>query len=254
MAAFRCGAVSDKGDIRTENQDSVLWTTGILEGDEAALCLVADGMGGLSYGAQVSGYIAERFEGFWREDLPEMVRAGRGAQSDLRELLEQEIWDINQEILRFRRQAQCRCGSTLSLLLLYRGDYYIENMGDSRVYLFRQGRLLKLTQDQSLAAQMEREGRLSRKEEAGLEHILTMCLGMFEAPKSYFAGGRLKKGDLFLLCSDGLYRCLAQSQMEQVLRQKGLTAGERAEELRRLVEPGRGQDNISAVVAEVLRA
>lgn len=252
MAAFACGAVSDRGDVRAENQDSVLWLTGTLEGEEAALCLVADGMGGLSYGAQVSGYIAKRFDRFWREDLPEMIRAGRGDEADLRELLEQEIWDINQEILRFRSQARCRCGSTLSLLLLYRGSYYIENMGDSRIYLFRRGRLLKLTQDQSLAAQMEREGKGAYRE-AGAGNVLTMCLGMFEEPKSYFAGGRLRKGDIFLLCSDGLYRPLSERQMERVLRQRGLTAVERAVGLRSLVGPGKGRDNISALVAQVLR-
>lgn len=253
MAAFSCGAVSDRGDVRAENQDSVLWLTGTLEGEEAALCLVADGMGGLSYGAQVSGYIAGRFNRFWREDLPQMVRAGRGEEADLRELLEQEIWDINQEILRFRGQARCRCGSTLSLLLLYRGSYYIENLGDSRIYLFRRGRLLRLTQDQSLAAQMEREGR-GKGAEAGRRNVLTMCLGMFEEPKSYFAGGRIKKGDIFLLCSDGLYQPLSEGQIEQALRQRGLTAQEQAVELRGLVEPGKGQDNISALVVQVLRA
>ena len=136
MAVYTYGVRTDRGDRKQENQDSILCVTGniALDETEAALFLVADGMGGLSWGRQVSSYITSRFEAWWKEDFPAMMKAERSSDGDIQELLEQEIWDINQEILRFRSQTQCRCGSTLSLLLLYKGKYYIENMGDSRVY------------------------------------------------------------------------------------------------------------------------
>lgn len=254
MAVYTYGAVTDRGDFREENQDSILCVDGDVEGKETALFAVADGMGGLSWGGQVSRYIAERFACWWNEDFPDMVRAGRDSSADIRELLEQEIWDINQAVLQFRKKEHCSCGSTLSLLLLYGNRYFIENIGDSRVYLYRRGSLKRLTEDQSLVAQLVREGKMTEEEarRSSKKNKLTMCIGMFEIPQSYFVTGEWKPGDVFLLCSDGLYNPLLEEQLEQVLARGELSAGERAQLLRNSVLPGDGRDNISAIVAEVL--
>lgn len=253
MARYNYGAITGRGDWRAENQDSILCRTGKIGKTETGLFLVADGMGGLSWGAQVSSYITERFLSWWQEDFPEMVHAGRISREDIRELLEQEIWDINQEMLRFREKARCRCGSTLSLLLLFNGDYYIENMGDSRVYLLRHGKMKKLTEDQSLAAQMVREGRLTEEQAENYErkNVLTMCIGMFHSPQSYFTTGKLKAGDIFLLCSDGLYNPLKNEQMESILLRREIALSQRAEMLRDAILPGDALDNVSAVLAEI---
>ena len=93
-----------------------------------------------------------------------MIQAGRDSDTDIKELLEQEIWDINTQIYQFKEREGCRCGSTFSALLLYNGKYYIENLGDSRIYRFRKNNLEQLTKDQSLAAQLVREKRLTPEE------------------------------------------------------------------------------------------
>ena len=106
MFTYAYGAVSDKGDIRTDNQDSILYLTGSIQGSEAALSVIADGMGGLSFGAQTSQYITEQFKRWWYEEFPDIVRENMDHKEDIRELLEQEIWDINQAILAFNHQMQ----------------------------------------------------------------------------------------------------------------------------------------------------
>lgn len=250
MAVCTYGAVTDKGDRRPENQDSILCMTDREKG--SGLFLVADGMGGLSHGGQVSRYIAERFAGWWNKDFPEIIRSGQIRCEDIREFLEQEIWDINQELLCFRRKDGCRCGSTLSLLLIYGERYYIENMGDSRVYLFCHGKIRQLTEDQSLAAQRRREGRSAGgEEEMTGKNVLTMCLGMFDVPQSYFVQGVLEGEERFLLCSDGLYNQISTEQMEQILKQRGLQPQEQAGMLRSLVPPGMAGDNVSVIVTEI---
>lgn len=255
MAAYTYGARTDRGDRKQENQDSILCMMGnaLLNDADAALFLVADGMGGLAWGGQVSRFIAGRFEKWWQEDFPAMMKAGRNSDGDIRELLEQEIWDINQEILQFRSRMQCRCGSTLSLLLLYQGRYYIENMGDSRVYRCRQGSLRRLTEDQSLVAQLVREGKMTQAEAAqsGQKNILTMCLGMFDVPQSFFAAGEVCGNDLFLLCSDGLYNPASAEEMERIMMAAGDPAQKKADLLRAAVRPGEGRDNISVIVVQV---
>lgn len=249
MGKYVYGALSDVGDVRLENQDSILCLSENVADQQAALFLIADGMGGLSYGAYASQLIAARFRCWWQEDFSAMLMAGRDSEEDIKELMEQELWDINQEILHFRHNKQCRCGSTISLLLLYKGKYYIENMGDSRIYLLRKGRLTQLTKDQSLAAQMVREGRLTEEEARSSEHknVLTMCLGMFDIPYSFFLSGALKRTDLFLLCSDGLYNALTAEKMEFILNQKRVPLEMRVRELRNAIPYGNGKDNISVI-------
>lgn len=252
---YTSGATTDRGDVRAENQDSILLMNGTVCGRAAALYLVADGMGGLSYGAQVSRFIADQFERWWREDFPQMIREGINREEDIRELLEQEIWDINQAVLDFKNRLQCRSGSTLSLLLCYENRYFIENLGDSRVYLMRGGKLRQLTSDQSLAARMIQDHRMTEEEAErfGAKNKLTMCIGMFPVPQSGYSSGKLSSGDCFLLCSDGLHQSLGEDQIEGVLSARSMASQEKAEHLRRLIRPGNATDNVSIIVVQVER-
>ena len=248
------GASTDRGDVRTENQDSYLCAAGEVYGTSAALFVVADGMGGLSFGAWISQFIASRFAAWWQEDFPQMVAAGRDSSEDLEELLDQEIWDINQKLLRFNEENQCRAGSTLTLLLLYGSEFYVKNLGDSRVYRScGDGQLLQLTQDQSLIAQMVRENRMTEEEAAHSKkrNLLTMCMGMFEVPKSFSAKGFLRPGDRFLLCSDGFYNCMDTGRIERTLEERMLSPQEKADYLRRMIAPGSASDNVTVLVVEV---
>lgn len=247
------GAITDRGDVRDENQDSMLQLTGEVGGVPAALFVVADGMGGLSYGSQVSRYITNQFFRWWNQDFPQMMLAGRTSRDDISELLEQEIWDINQQIFRFNSSSQKRAGSTLSVLLLFSGKFYIKNIGDSRVYLLRDGILSRLTEDQSLVAQMVRECRMTPEEarRSGKKNILTMCMGMFAVPQSYSNGGELKAGDCFLACSDGLYNQIEENSISRILGLPCLNAQQKAAMLRQVICPGAASDNVTAIVAEI---
>ena len=252
MYRYTSGAMTDRGDVRAENQDSILLMDGTVCGCSAALYLVADGMGGLSYGAQVSRFITAQFERWWQEDFPQMIQEGMNREEDIRELLEQEIWDINQAVLDFKNRMQCRSGSTLSLLLFYESRYFIENLGDSRVYLVRSGKLKQLTSDQSLAARMIENHRMTEEEAQrfGAKNKLTMCIGMFPVPQSGYTSGKLYPGDCFLLCSDGLHQNLGDDQIEGVLAAPGVTPQEKAKQLRFLIRPGAASDNVSVIVVE----
>ncbi|MGN0158807.1 MAG: PP2C family protein-serine/threonine phosphatase [Brotaphodocola sp.] len=256
MFSFTYGATTDKGDLRLENQDNILYRSGIVEGADTGLFIIADGMGGLAYGSQVSAYIISQFERWWQDDLIHMIHDHMDNESDIREILEQEIWDINRTVLHFNRSNQCRSGSTLSLLFLYHGRYYIENIGDSRVYRMRSGTLQQLTQDQSVVAGMLREKTMTEQEikHSGMKHMLTMCIGMFEVPQSCYTTGEIQNGDIFLLCSDGLYNQLSQEEIENALDLSMLNAQEKALRLRNMITPGHASDNVSVIVAEVIEA
>ncbi len=253
MARIQYGVISDRGDKREENQDSILCLDGLAGKRQAALFLVADGMGGLSHGSQISQYIIHQFQLWWESDFLQITKDKRVKEEDIREILEQEIWEINQSVLQFREKMRCRAGSTISLLLLYGSKYYLLNLGDSRIYIFQKGKIFLLTRDQTLAAQMVREKRMTEEEakHSSKNSVLTMCIGMFPIPRSYFLSGTIKRDALFLLCSDGLYHHLEDRQIQEVLRDKQLDVQQKAEVLRRLIRPGTASDNVSVIVVSV---
>lgn len=242
-------SISDAGDRRQVNQDSLFCASGIVGGVRAGLFVVADGMGGLSYGETVSRYITDQFARWWREDLPSAAETHQADGESLNELLEQEVWDVNNRVNEFCSQNGEKSGSTLSLLLIYGGAYFIKNVGDSRVYLMRRRELTRLTEDQSLVAQMVREGVLQQAEAAACEkkNVLTMCIGVASSVKIFTSEGRAKKDDIFLLCSDGLHHCLTDEQIRDGLLD-GKNCGDQAERLRRLIPDGAAGDNVTAIV------
>ena len=252
MVGYEWGAVSDRGDIRKENQDHILCLMGEILGTPAALFAVADGMGGLALGAQMSHLVVLQLLGWWGEDFQQMVQLGKNSQEDICDLLDQVIWDINQSALAFCAENHCRCGSTLSLLLLYGEEYYIKNIGDSRVYLAHDGSLRQLTEDQSYVAQMVREKKMTEEEakRSKKRNLLTMCIGAFEQIQAFSAEGVLEPGDVFLLCSDGLYNPLERELMEAILVDSSGTAPETAQQLRDSVRAGAAADNISAITVK----
>lgn len=252
MFTYTCGGITDKGDIRKENQDSILYLNGTFGREPAALAVLADGMGGLSYGAQVSHYITEQFQRWWQEDFPDMIQAGFQKEEDIRELLEQQIWDINQDIYTFNGRENSRSGSTLSLLLLYGKHYFIENIGDSRVYLFRHGQLFRLTRDQSVREQREQNPyfQMDEKKYQRVKDHLTMCIGMFQVPQSQYVFDELFPEDLFLVCSDGLHKPLSDEQIQNVLAEGNKSVWEQAEALRQSIRTGRASDNVSVILLE----
>ena len=115
------GGICETGDRRENNQDHILYVNRKEAGHETGLFLVADGMGGLACGMETSGYIVQEFLRWWEQDVSWMFAYGKTSDEDILELLDQEIWDINQEILKFTRETGQRTGSTLSLLFIMDG-------------------------------------------------------------------------------------------------------------------------------------
>lgn len=240
----------DRGDLRPSNQDCVLARQGVLSGCTVGLYLVADGCGGLAYGGEVSNLVAESFRRIWESALRELLasRDEAGILPALRSWTEQ----IHVEAYRFGQAAGRQVGSTLTLLLTLERKYYILHTGDSRAYLLRRGRLDRLTEDQSLVADMVRNRELAPEEAERFAHqnVLTMCLGCFEELRTFSTQGDLRKNDIFILCSDGLYRGLGEKQMASLLPRR--VAAESAREFRMQIPAGAAQDNVSVVLVQVL--
>lgn len=248
-----CSSVCcEQGDVREYNQDCTLALSGEVGGYAAGLYMVADGCGGLAHGEKISRLLADSFTVIWREALPSLLAMPKLTSEDILRALSNWLRQINAVAYAFGRQTESKVGSTLTLLLLLNDAYYILNVGDSRAYLCRNGNLQRLTEDQSLLADMLHNREITPEEARRSErrNVLTMCIGYFEQLQSFCASGKIKRDDIFLLCSDGFYGALSAEKLRSHL--PAAVAENSAADLRGLIPLGRAHDNVSVLLVQAL--
>lgn len=241
---------TDIGDVKQTNQDCIFAKSDIINGHLVGLFIVADGCGGLSYGEEISNLVVTHFSRVWNHELKGLLQNRKIKKNDVDELLENAIRDINGGALAFSRQVESKVGSTVSLLLTIDNQYYIKNVGDSRIYLLRGKKILQLTEDQSLVADMIRNGEITREEAKNFKkkNVLTMCIGVFDEIKTYSRNGKIKNNDIFLLCCDGLHNCVPPEKMIEIIKNKKIAFENKAEAMRVAIEQGAATDNVSSVI------
>lgn len=217
---------------------------------EIGLFVVADGMGGYEGGEIASALAVETIHSLVRRT------AGGGdviwpyAIDPARSLTENEVLVATrmaaEQIAVRRRGELCEMGSTVVVLRLTAEHAVIGHVGDSRVYRLRGGALAQLTVDHSMAAQLEASGI---KPDANFpwRHVVTRALGT-QVSEPDVQCQPLARGDVFLLCSDGLSEVLEPAQIAALLAAPAEAA------CHRLVDAAYAagsRDNISAVVVRV---
>lgn len=250
---------SDVGRRRARNEDSF-----VVLPDEG-IAVVADGMGGHP-GGDVASRIAARataralVESLSDRDGPE---AQENATPDQREgAMRRSVLSAHEAVLARSREepALSGMGTTATALAIDpRGSgYTLGNVGDSRIYRWREGELEQLTRDDTWLEERIRAGQVPRDEARGHpeSHLLTQCLGMPQPPDPRVTTGPVSPGDVFLLCSDGLVACLSDTEIAGVLDEQldGTEAGatRTVETLIRKANAAGGVDNITAVLMSIL--
>ncbi len=240
MTRLSGGAATDVGRVRSTNQDSYFVSS--------ALYAVADGMGGHRAGevaAELATDSLRREFGDGHPDLTtdELVRAVQRANTTVVSAAADD-------------PELSGMGTTLCALALIETAederLAIINVGDSRVYLLKDGDLEQITDDHSLVATLERQGRLTADEAAvhPQRNIITRALGIDTRVMVDSWEVRPVPGDRYLLCSDGLFNEVDESRIAATLR-KLAAPDEAARELVRLANEGGGRDNITVVVVDV---
>lgn len=226
---------------RRTNQDRVgHWRT-----EDALLMVVADGMGGHRHGEIAAELAVEYLAAeFRREAQPRLASPAL--------FLQRSIGRAHAEILRQaeRRGLSETPRTVIVACVVQEGHAYWAHVGDSRLYLVRQGQIVARTKDHSRMQQLIDAGRI--REEAAAAHPersqLLQCLGGERAPRlEPAASARLAKDDIVLLCSDGFWGPLTQRQMLHALLLRALPQA--IAELAALAETRAGPecDNVSVV-------
>jgi len=206
------------------------------------LFIVADGMGGHQAGEVASeGAVRTISREYYADPDP-----------DVRGSLTRAIKQANAFIYQQAQQMTSRIGmGTTVVAAVVRGrELYLANVGDSRAYMMRQGKVNKVTRDHSFVEEQIRAGILTREEARThpQRNVITRALGSKPEVQVDTYSGELKAGDALLLCSDGLSEYVQEEDLAQMLGQ--YPPKETVPRLIALANKRGGSDNISVLVVQ----
>lgn len=235
-------SLTDVGRVRESNQDYV-YTSESPVGNLPNLFIVADGMGGHNAGDFASKYTVEQIvEYIKKAPMTNPVDLIRGAVTKANaRLMAQAKNDAN----------MAGMGTTAVIMTIIGDCMYVANIGDSRLYLLRDG-LEQVTKDHSLVQEMVRMGEMDASEARFHpdKNIITRAVGAFEDLEIDFFEQHVEPGDLILMCSDGLSNMVDDTDIWQIVQ----TGRDVVEKVQRLVEAanrGGGKDNITVAIIEI---
>lgn len=250
--------ITDIGLVRSNNEDCLLMTdpyTGQYLNENhrhsypveynRLLIAVSDGMGGAE-----GGEIASKLTTYMMQS--ELLRLPRKLSPQSR--LSAAIEEAN-AIVREERKADARLhamGATITAILIERDMAYIAEIGDSRAYIMRNGRMKQLTTDQTMIQVMLDSGLITPQAalNSANRNILLQAVGTQEYLQVAVNAIELRSNDLFLICSDGLSGKLSTEDMTNIVN-SGESLMVVAKEMVELAKQRGGEDNISVILAYI---
>lgn len=243
---------TDIGKIREKNEDSVLIAP------ELCLGAVADGMGGHNAGEVASNLAVS----ILRQTLSDLKAKKIAIPSDFEpkrdaiarkllyasDLANLRIYTLSSE--NYRRRGM---GTTLSAIYIEPEASAAVHIGDSRIYLLRDGELKQISKDHSYVQEQVTRGLISKEqaEKSRIQNILTKALGLKKDMHCDIIPMDPKPGDVYMLCSDGVNKGIKDSEIEDILK-KPLNAGRLCQDIVKFSARNDGKDNVSCVVFKML--
>lgn len=243
---------TDPGKMRARNEDAIacLPRKGVL--------VLADGMGGHNAGEIASGmatsFLINEFDRLL-SDRPLSLLPADAARGEAQELVSHLIAEVNLAIFQASESnPQYKgMGTTLIVAVFYDDRVMIAHIGDSRVYRLRDGQMTQLTKDHSLLQEWIDSGMITPEQALTAQHknLVTRALGVDAKVEAEIHEHDVLPGDLFLLCSDGVYDMVPDEDIELTMASLGANLGLAAAQLVDQSNDNGGKDNISVVLAKV---
>ena len=234
-------AMTDVGRKREVNQDFV-YVTDKPVGPFPNLLVVADGMGGHKAGDFASKYTVKVLH----EELEKTVL------KKPEEILKEIVITANHELIK-AAQSDVKLegmGTTLVVATVIGNTLYFSNVGDSRLYLIND-KIKQISKDHSLVEEMVRLGGIKAEEAKNHpdKNIITRAIGVKEDVEADIYEYRLRKGDIILMCTDGLSNMVEDEELFHIV-QGGRDIVESAESLVETAKENGGTDNIGIVLVD----
>lgn len=231
--------VSDVGTVKDVNQDTILCDLRHTEDGDIGIFAVADGVGGLEYGEIASSTAIDTLRRWWDSAV-----ALENATEVLSETLVSNISAINKAISDYPYDM----ATTLSVLLVLNDKYLVLHIGDSRIYCYKSGLMSsfeQITPDHSTMVLKNLGGITQEKS------VLTDCLGKMSKSEYYSAAAELEHNDLFMLCSDGVYKKQSEKDIKQIISQHKKNMTEACRSLINGAKANGETDNVSAITVRI---
>ena len=246
-ASLESAAVSDRGLIRENNEDSFIIVNRSADGIDieqwGALFMVADGMGGYQAGEVASRMACEQMLTYYQDSTDALTSPIKRMELMLKQ--------CDQAIAAHSKQnpGLSGMGTTVTAMVILDQKAWIVHVGDSRVYLFRNNGIKQLTRDHTQVQDLVEMGRLTPEEAKThhLKHVITQAVGTSKGFRTVFSLEKeLCLQDRLLLCSDGLYDMVDDDRIGLILK-VSRTAKQACEDLVAAALKNGGRDNVTAV-------
>ena len=237
--------VSDIGLKREQNEDYIIIPN---ENEPIKLFILADGMGGANAGEEASKIAAKTVKEYIKNNFIKIERDKIGLEGLIRRAIveaNKKVYSLSKEFAKYKGM-----GTTLIVVLIYRGRMHIGHVGDSRVYRIRQNVFRQITKDHSYVQALVREGSISL-EEAKVhpqKNILTKAIGAEEKISPDIITKGFVKGDIILMCSDGLTNMLDDKYIYEIIMKNVFDINVACNKLIEAANDNGGLDNVSAII------
>ncbi len=244
MYRVNCYGYSDIGLRRTNNEDSF-----VINPDLGFFAL-ADGMGGAAAGEVASQAFAQT--------VSEVFTKNEGqSERDILEMVQKAFRLANERVLSLAESNPRNhgMGCTGELIAFDYQKFVLGHVGDSRTYFLRNGLLKQITRDHTLVQGHIDRGVITKNEakESSKRNIILRAVGTNETLSVDLIRGDIMPGDCFLLCSDGLTDMVEDSDIENALTSSSDNLSKKVEHLIGLAKTAGGDDNITAVLCEIVQ-
>jgi protein phosphatase len=250
-----CVGITDTGRVREHNEDSIATDA------DLGLVVLADGMGGYNAGEVASGIAVKTImnlvrEGIEREDLERPDAATGLSRAAI--ILRDAIHRANKIIFQTARtQAECEgMGTTVVAALFHDNRVSVAHVGDSRMYRLRSSQLSQVTLDHSLLQELVDRGFYSPEEaqRAANKNYVTRALGVEPQVEVEIKDIPVIKGDVYVLCSDGLSDMVQDEDIRLTINTFGANLEAVAKQLIQLANENGGRDNVSVLLAQAVES
>jgi serine/threonine protein phosphatase PrpC len=249
MSSLAMMGQTDAGQRRQNNEDAFAVVPDI------GLAILADGMGGHQAGEVASAMAIDIIKRSLTARLAQGLRKTAGATPEANavgEALELANGAIVEAAAANRSYAGM--GSTAVVALFHADRVTVGHVGDSRLYRLRAGQLTQLTEDHSMVQELVRRGFLTPEQARSSEqkNIITRALGVDATVQPDVQEHKVREGDLYLLCSDGLHDMVPDRRIEALLRAENQPAAA-ARQLIAEANARGGEDNVTVVLTRAAK-
>lgn len=242
---MRFYGLTDVGVKREKNEDSISLPA---ENDGIKLFILADGMGGAKAGEKASQLAIKTIRDYIRLNFIKIERT----KEEIEEVIRKAMVEANKQVfeLSMDNQEYNGMGTTVVVVLIYRGRIYIGHIGDSRVYRLRQSVLRQLTKDHSYVQELIRQGTITIEEAKNhpQKNVLLKALGCDRDIVPDVITKGFVKGDIILMCSDGLTNMVDDKEIYEIIMKNTSDLSVACKLLIDTANYNGGIDNVSAII------